>query len=94
MYNVLGTILKFSVIAVCIIWQYITLSNFSCFQLNDCYIFLVPMQLDSVLGRLRRRLEYVINVKKVICSPYRPGVAQRVGRDIALIFHDRGTRRG
>ena len=23
-----------------------------------------------------------------------PGVAQRVGRDIALLFHDRGTRRG
>ena len=22
-----------------------------------------------------------------------PGVAQRVGRDIALLFHDRGTRR-
>ena len=28
------------------------------------------------------------------CSCYRPGVAQRVGRDIALLFHDRGTRRG
>ena len=24
----------------------------------------------------------------------RPGVAQRVGRSIALLFHDRGTRRG
>jgi len=31
-----------------------------------------------------------INVK---CSCYRPGVAQRVGRGIALLFHDRGTRR-
>jgi len=31
---------------------------------------------------------------KVKCSRYRPGVAQRVGRDIALLFHDRGTRRG
>jgi len=28
------------------------------------------------------------------CSRYRPGVAQRLGRDIALLFHDRGTRRG
>ena len=27
-------------------------------------------------------------------SRYRPGVAQRVGRDIALLFHDRGTGRG
>jgi len=31
---------------------------------------------------------------KVKGSRYRPGVAQRVGRDIALLFHDRGTRRG
>ena len=27
-------------------------------------------------------------------SRYRPGVAQRVGRGIALLFHDRCTRRG
>ena len=32
-----------------------------------------------------------VNVKR---SRYRPGVAQRVGRGIALLFHDRGTRRG
>ena len=32
--------------------------------------------------------------KKVKWSLYRPGVAQRVGRRIALLFHDRGTRRG
>jgi len=31
---------------------------------------------------------------KVKCSRYRPGVAQRVGRGIALLFHGRGTRRG
>ena len=31
---------------------------------------------------------------KVKVSHYRPGVAQRVGRGIALLFHDRGTRRG
>ena len=31
---------------------------------------------------------------KVKCSRYRSGVAQRVGRGIALLFHDRGTRRG
>ena len=33
-------------------------------------------------------------VKNVKCSRYRPGVAQRVGRGVALFFHDRGTRRG
>ena len=31
---------------------------------------------------------------KVKWSLYRPGVAQRVGRGISLLFHDRGTRRG
>ena len=34
------------------------------------------------------------NWKKVNWSLFRPGVAQRVGRGIALLFHDRGTRRG
>jgi len=33
----------------------------------------------------------LVNVK---WSCYRPGMAQRVGRGIALLFHDRGTRRG
>ena len=36
---------------------------------------------------------YVIIKVKVKWSRYRPGVAQRVGRGIALLFHDRGTRR-
>jgi len=31
---------------------------------------------------------------KVKGSRYRPGVAQRASRGIALLFHDRGTRRG
>jgi len=31
---------------------------------------------------------------KVKWSRYRPDVAQRVGSGIALLFHDRGTRRG
>jgi hypothetical protein len=31
---------------------------------------------------------------KVTWSHYRPSVAQRVGRGIALLFHDRGIRRG
>jgi len=40
-------------------------------------------------------IEGKIHLKvKVKCSRYRPGVAQRVGRGIALLFHDRGTRRG
>ena len=36
---------------------------------------------------------YIYKVK-LKCSHYRPSVAQRVGRGIALLFHDHGTRRG
>jgi len=32
--------------------------------------------------------------KKVKFSRYRPGVAQRVSRGIALLFYDRGNKRG
>ena len=32
--------------------------------------------------------------KRLKFSRYKPGVAQRVGRRIALLFHDHGTRRG
>ena len=40
--------------------------------------------------------EVAIKIKKkeVKFSRYRPGVAERVGRGIALPFHDCGTRRG
>jgi hypothetical protein len=34
-----------------------------------------------------------VGIKKVKCFRYRPGVAQRVGRVIAVLLHDRGTRR-
>jgi len=41
------------------------------------------------------RYNIIFVVKKMLnCSRYRPDVAQRVGRGIALLFHDRGTRRG
>jgi len=43
--------------------------------------------------RLTQPLTEMSNVK-VKWSRYRTGVAQRVGRGIALLFHDRGTRRG
>ena len=36
---------------------------------------------------------YIYIYIKVKFSRYRPGVVQRVGRSIALLFHDRGTRR-
>jgi len=42
------------------------------------------------VNEIRYNTEYI----KVKWSRYRPGVAQRVGRGIALLFHARGTRRG
>jgi len=36
----------------------------------------------------------IITYKKVKLSHYMSGVPQRVGKGIALLFHDRGTRRG
>ena len=42
---------------------------------------------------LPRSSLYIYIYKKVKWSRYRPGVAQRVGRGIALLFHDRGNRR-
>ena len=40
-------------------------------------------------------LAYVVYTQiKVKWSRYGPGMAQRVGTGIALLFHDRGTRRG
>ena len=37
---------------------------------------------------------YIYIMVKVKWSRYRPGVAQRLGRGIVLLFYDRGTRRG
>ena len=43
---------------------------------------------------IRQNLKSWTLLKKVKWSRYRSGVAQRVGRGIALLFHDCGTRRG
>ena len=51
-----------------------------------------PFQVAAqCLNRLRH---CVLFSNKVKCCRYRPGVAQRVGRGIALLFHDRGIRSG
>jgi hypothetical protein len=45
-------------------------------------------------GHTWRKVCFVMQAVMVKWSRYRPGVAQKVGRGIALLFHDRGTRRG
>ena len=51
------------------------------FQVTSCWI-------------LKNTCIYIIIKVKVKWSRYRPGLAQRVGRGIALLFHDRVTIRG
>jgi len=52
-----------------------------------CSVGLVAYDEECIRNLLKKKT-------KVKLSRYRPGVAQRVGRGIALLFHDRGTRRG
>ena len=68
----------------------------------DCELALIPYH-DRMfcwnsepkrLWRTSKNTSWSARISKVKCSRYRPGVAQRVGRGIALLFHDRGTRRG
>ena len=54
------------------------------------YKFYVLQKVQCIFRKLCP-VRYIKNVK---LSRYRPGVAHRVGRGIALLFHDRGTRRG
>jgi hypothetical protein len=48
---------------------------------------------DHHIPKLTMRNHSTLRNKIVKWSRYRPDVAQRVGRGIALLFHDRGTRR-
>jgi len=52
------------------------------------------MQVNLQLSTVCLYIYIYIYIYKVKWCRYRPGVAQRVGRVIALLFHDRGTRRG
>ena len=48
----------------------------------------------NTLTRIFDNLQLYCKKKYINFSRYRPDVAQRVGKGIALLFHDRGTRRG
>ena len=56
--------------------------------------FLLILFFTSKRCSLRCRQFHVYKDIKVKWSCYRSGVAQMAGRGIALLFHDRGTRRG
>jgi len=60
---------------------------------NKVSYFLHMHQLQRLNSKSKYHSTYMVKVK-VKWSRYRPGVAHRVGRGIALLFHDRGTRKG
>ena len=66
-------------------------------QVYSSETFLRCRQLYSFIGKIPveicTEILFVFIKCKVKWSRYRPGVAQMVGRGIALLFHDRGTRR-
>ena len=77
-------------------WRYYFQNNLSIYMNTPtCFCDTFPSsgrRQNKEIYNINSPLEYVkVKVKR---SRYRPGVAQRVGRGIALLFHDRGTRRG
>jgi hypothetical protein len=62
-------------------------------MLTSCDVRLIAFVTESEVNFCRTERTSNMEVK-VKCSRYRPGVTQRVGRGIALLFHDHGTRRG
>ena len=79
----------FSVYNICNVYSLLRLSSLNIIFIKTSFIDAdVAMPVKTCL-----KANYMIIFVKVKFSRYRPGVAQRVGRGIALIFHDRGTRR-
>jgi len=49
------------------------------------------MLIDTAHNKILYKPDHKVKVK---FSRYRPGAGQRVGRGVALFFHERDTRRG
>ena len=69
-------------------WQTVLLRTLNKNKLYITFILLKHYVFQQQFEVLDSAVHY-INV----CSRYRPGLAQRVGRGIALLFHDPGARR-
>jgi len=63
----------------------LTFLHLLCTRITSCH--------NINISSMSHQTEKVKKVKVKWCR-YRLGVAQKVGRGIALLFHDRGTRRG
>ena len=64
------------------------------FVFNNIFSKIVPFMTQFGRATDENIKWHIMVYIKVKWSRYSPGVAQRVGRGIALLFHDRGTRRG
>ena len=62
-------------------------------QIPNIGLSVPTVQWNALTEKFDGIFHLILNIK-VKCSRYRAGVVQRVGRGIALVFHDRGTRRG
>jgi hypothetical protein len=73
---------------------FIFLGHFTCIVMFRPLLWAQP---DNISLRSQATtstsLSHIYKKVKANWSRYRPSVAQRVGRGIALLFHDRGTRR-
>ena len=82
------------------------LSNHGSKTFIIAFVSITNISFKIIIGVIQRKTRFPVNhtewyvrthclssISKVKWSRYRPGLAQRVGRAIALFFHDRGTRR-
>jgi len=74
--------------------QLLSLFDRLCYSSDLSMCILSPIRDCKCLAIFERWRRNTGVRKKVKWSSYMPGVAQRVGRGIALLFHDRSTRRG
>jgi len=65
-----------------------------CLTLEDSHNLPVDQVVWTVITLYAEALDFLLKKKREKFSCYRPSVTQRVGRGIALLFHDCGTRRG
>ena len=80
---------------LCVILYFKSTDNFEYRTRTIFVIWITNMQLNHRITVEESRT-YACHEGRYIYkwSRYRPGVAQRVGRGKALLFHNRGTRRG
>jgi len=97
LYNYYQLLVVLSVVSFCwnpMIWVLYMYYQSSCWLTTLILKLYIVLKICSITCVIEILNTIYTILKKVKWSRYRPGVAQRVGRGIALLFHDRGARRG